>query len=240
MQINGMLECSVLGFPPSLQAREAAQRQIPSTSFHGYFQSSHEGPEPPATSSVVQGKQGAISRDDSCGGLQPFHPPSPSPLMTASLEWVGSYSWGHGEGSEVIRDESRLAGGSAVTTAGEVSSAQAGRFCPSRNPPCCYLLFPPWNQRFPVPISSDPLRLRECLTEGLKAAPLPCFLRAVPGCRGHPLTHLPVHAGKFQPLLIPPWQFQLRPTGSSFHPRAPPPFCPCPCGHLHARALPSV
>lgn len=143
--------------------------------------------------------------------------------------------------SEVIRDESRLAGGSAVTTAGEVSSAQAGRFCPSRNPPCCYLLFPPWNQRFPVPISSDPLRLRECLTEGLKAAPLPCFLRAVPGCRGHPLTHLPVHAGKFQPLLIPPWQFQLRPTGSSFHPRAPPPpFCPCPCGHLHARALPSV
>lgn len=98
MQINGMLECSVLGFPPSLQAREAAQRQIPSTSFHGYFQSSHEGPEPPATSSVVQGKQGAISRDDSCGGLQPFHPPSPSPLMTASLEWVGSYFWGHGEG----------------------------------------------------------------------------------------------------------------------------------------------
>lgn len=147
MQINGMLESPILGFPPSLQAREAAQRQIPSTSSRGYFQSSHKGPEPPATSSVVQGKQGAISRDDSCGGLQPFHPPSPSPLMTASLEWVGSYFRGHGEGSEVIRDESRLAGGSAVTTAEEVSPAEAGSLCPagmlwdSIHLPSCYLLF---------------------------------------------------------------------------------------------------
>lgn len=119
MQINGTLESPGLGFAHSLQAREAAQRQVPSTSFRGYFQSSHKGPESPATSSVVQRKQGAISRDDSCGGLQPFRPPSPSPLMTAGLEWVGSYFWGHGEGSEVIRDESRLAGGSAVTTAGK-------------------------------------------------------------------------------------------------------------------------
>lgn len=178
-----MLESPVLGFPPSLQAQEAVQRQILSTSFRGYFQCSHKGPEPPATSSVVQGKQGAISRDDSCRGLQPFHPPSPSPLMTASLEWVGSYFWGHREGSEVIRDESRLAGGSAVTTAGEVSPAEAGSLCPSRNavglyPPSCYLLFPPWNQHLRVPISSDPpVRPRECLTEGMEAAPLPCFLR---------------------------------------------------------------
>lgn len=96
----------------------------PSTSFHGYFQSIHQGPKSPATSSVLQGKQGAISKDDSCGGLQPFRPPSPSPLMTAGLEWVGSYFWGHGEGSEVIQDESRLAGSSAVTTAGEVSAVQ--------------------------------------------------------------------------------------------------------------------
>lgn len=121
----------VLGFPHSRQAQEAAQWQIPSTSFCGYFQSSHKGPKSPASSSVVQGKQGAISRDDSCRGLQPFRPPSPSPLMTAGLEWVGSYFWGHGEGSEVIWDESRLAGGSAVTTAGKVSPAQAGILCPA-------------------------------------------------------------------------------------------------------------
>lgn len=123
MQINGMLESPVLGFPHSLQ--------IPSTSFPGYFQSFHQGPRSPATSSVVERKQGAISRDDSCGGLQPSRPPSPSPLMTAGLEWVGSYFWGHREGSEVIQDESRLAGVLAVTTAGEVSPAQAGSLCPA-------------------------------------------------------------------------------------------------------------
>lgn len=117
-----MLESPALGFPHSLQAQEAAHRHSPSTSF--LLQSTHQGPKSPATSSVLQGKQGAISRDDSCGGLQPFRPPSPSPLMTAGLEWVGSYFWGHGEGSEAIQDESRLAGGSAVTTAGEVSPVQ--------------------------------------------------------------------------------------------------------------------
>lgn len=176
MQINGMLESPVLGFPHSLRAQEAAQGQIPSTSFRRHFQSSHKGPESPATSSVAQGKQGAISRDDSCGGLQPFRPPSPSPLMTAGLEWVGSYFWGHGEGSEVIWDESRLAGGSAVTTAGEVSPAQAGNLCPAgmlwdsiHLPVPCF--FPPWNQHLPVPISSNPLRPRECSMERLLLFP---------------------------------------------------------------------